>query len=116
MSRVPVQVSAEVKEGLEGFREKFRLKTLYETIDRLMKEFQKARMFEENQRTKALEEQERQKNEDVRLGTDLKERLVSCADDLGLSPDETVTFLLAHYESSPSIDKKTFALFRSLRK
>ncbi|UED78125.1 hypothetical protein [Brevibacillus sp. DP1.3A] len=116
MSRVPVQVSAEVKEGLEGFREKFRLKTLYETIDRLMNEFRRAQMYEENQREKILQEQERQKSEDVRLGEELKGRLLSCADDLGLSPDEAVEFLLAHYESSPSVDKTTFTLFRSLRK
>ena len=115
MARVPVQVPEEMKTELESLREKFRVKTLYETIGRLMVEQKRAEKEREEARSAAQRERERVIAEDVRLGEDLKGRLSSVANDLGLSETLTIEFLLTHYERSDSIDKYTFHLYRGLR-
>ncbi|NHN35553.1 hypothetical protein [Paenibacillus agricola] len=115
MARVTINAPEEVRDELQKLRDQFRIKTDYETIERLMKEYREFQEFRKRTEEEKANQRAKAESEMLVLGEARKKTYMALKKELGLGLDVSVLdFLLAHYENSPSIDKKTFDLFRHI--
>jgi hypothetical protein len=115
MSRSPIQVPEEIKEGMEVFKDKLHAKSHHELISKLMKFHEDTQRQQWEQSQKRREEEERQKREMIQLGEKQKEIFDKIKIDMGFDEDVQVFALLyEHFMNSRTIDMITFDMYRNI--
>lgn len=108
MIRSPIQVPEEIKINIEGLKNKFYAKTNYEVIERLIA------YYEKNESEK-LQKKKEEESKHIILDEETKQKYIAFKREMGFVKDRAVfDFLYSHFESSNSIGKETFELFRKL--
>lgn len=113
MVRVPVQL----KEQVEKLQSRFHSKSQADVIESLIRSLEAYDHYRSEQSKKWQDEKERQKNEDIHVGSETKNRLIDFQNFLGLkSPAQAIEFLIDVFDSSHSINKLAFLNFVEMKK
>lgn len=116
MSSSLMRVPDALKERLERERERFNLKTQYDVIDKLFEVTERQQSTNGRLQRELDEERERQKQEGVRVGKELKSELMKLGADIGLNnPADVIEFLIANYDGLMDVSKLGFAKYVELK-
>jgi len=115
-SRSPIQVPDEIKNEVEGLKDKFHAKTSYEVIERLLKYYHDNEAQKDVDRQKDEEAKRLLRLTTVNIGMELKPKYMEFCEEMGLRESYGVALLLSHYQNSDSISKETMKLYQKMMK
>ena len=107
-SRAPIQVPLEIKEQVEGMKGTLRSSTAYEVIQKLIEHYHKS--IKEANDVKSY-----QVSRMVEVGQESKRKFAKLRDDYKLDDAQMLELLVHHLETSPSLERSTFDLYRKMR-
>jgi hypothetical protein len=108
-ARSPIQVPEELKNKIEGMKQKFNAGSIPAVIEKL------AEAYERNA-IERVREKEQQAQRMIDVGAEGKQDFANFRAEMGFKSDaRALAFLLEHYNNSDSISKKTLALYRDLQ-
>jgi hypothetical protein len=110
-SRSPIQLDNEIKTNLEAFRDRQRLKTHSDAVERLLERVQQADKYKSEVEYDREAEKQRKAAEDIYAGEELKQRFKQLGNELGIRSDAgLLAVLIDHFDGSLQVPRTTLDL------